>query len=58
MHRHIASIVSLIALAAVAGCASPPANLDLSLSKATVEKKFLVALEPPATAAAINQIHS
>ncbi len=58
MIRNIASIGALIALVTVAGCASLPPSLDLSLAQATAEKRFVVTLLPPATPAAINQIHS
>ena len=58
MYRTIASSLSLLAFAATAGCATVPPDLDLSLAHPTVEKKFIVALQPPATPPAINQIHS
>ena len=57
MYRIVSSL-SLPALAAISACATPPTDLDLSLIRATAEKKFVVALQPPATPAAINQIHS
>jgi hypothetical protein len=57
MFRTIACL-SLIAAAVTAGCATPPPDLDLSLTRPTVERKFVVALQPPATPAAINQIHA
>ena len=58
MYRHIASTLSLIALAAVAGCSTLPPDLDLSLTHPTIAKKFIVALQPPATPPAVNQMHS
>ena len=58
MNRKIASSLSLLALALTAACAAPPADLDLSLTRPTAERKFVVALQPPATPAAINQIHT
>ena len=57
MFRTIASTLSLLALMGVAGCATP-SNLDLSLTHPSVDKKFVVALQPPATPPAINQMHS
>ncbi|MEI8155394.1 MAG: FixH family protein [Burkholderiales bacterium] len=57
MHRFITSLVSLLAILLTAACAAP-ADLDLALTHATLEKKFVVTLQPPATPAAINQIHS
>lgn len=58
MYRNIASTLSLLALVVTAGCAALPPDLDLSLTHPTAERKFVVALQPPATPAAINQIHS
>jgi hypothetical protein len=58
MHRLYTSIFSLLVVLLTAACAAPPADLDLALTHATVEKKFVVTLKPPATPAAINQIHS
>jgi hypothetical protein len=58
MSRYIASGLSLLALVVTAACSTPPTDLDLALTHATDEKKFIVALQPPATPAAINQIHS
>ena len=58
MVRKTASSLSLLALALTAACAAPPANLDLSLTRPSAERKFVVALQPPATPAAINQIHT
>ena len=57
MHRFITTTVSLVALAAATGCSSPPPNLDLSLIRPSLDKKYLVTLQPPATPAAINQLH-
>jgi YtkA-like len=57
MYRIVSSL-SILALAAIAACAAPPTGLDVSLTRPTVERKFVVALQPPATPAAINQIHS
>ena len=57
MVRIIALSLSFLTLAAAAGC-STPANLDLSLTRPSAENKFVVSLQPPATPAAINQIHS
>jgi hypothetical protein len=48
--------VAFVALAAT-GCAAP-ADLDVSLKRPTEEGRFVVALQPPSTAPAINQIHS
>ncbi len=58
MYRTTVLNLGLAALACVAGCSTPPADLDLSLTRTSVDKKFVVALQPPATPAAINQIHA
>ena len=59
MNRTIASLLGIAAFVSLfAACSTPPADLDLSQTHASVGKKFVVSLEPPATSAAINQIHS
>jgi YtkA-like len=58
MNRFIATTLSLIALAAATGCASAPDNLDVSLTRPSVDKKYVVTLQPPAMPAAINQLHA
>lgn len=58
MIRTITSCLSLLAAAALVACAAPPADLDLALTHPTLDKKFVVTLQPPARPAAINQIHS
>ncbi|GAA5181250.1 FixH family protein [Niveibacterium umoris] len=57
MKRFIA-IALAFAAAASAGCASTPSDLDLSLTRPTVDGKFVVTLQPPATPPAINQLHT
>lgn len=57
MKRHIATFL-LAALTASTGCASVPKNLDLSMKHASRHQVFIVELGPPATPAAINQLHS
>jgi hypothetical protein len=52
------SIALTLAAAAIAGCMSAPSNLDLSLTRATADGKLVVTLQPPATPAAINQLHA
>jgi len=58
MNRFISSTLSLAALVVATGCASAPSNLDLSLTRPSVANKYVVTLQPPATPAAINQLHS
>jgi len=50
--------LGLAAFVCLAGCSTPPTDLDLSLTRTSADKRFVVALQPPATPAAINQIHS
>jgi hypothetical protein len=54
-HRLISCATLAIALAA---CASQPSDLDLSLRHPSVEGRYIVQMEPPATPPAINQIHA
>jgi hypothetical protein len=58
MNRFIATALSLAALVATAGCMSAPKDLDLALTRTTVDKKYVVTLQPPARPAAINQLHA
>ena len=58
MFSTMSRALALAALACLGACSTPPAELDLSLSRPSADKKFMVALQPPATPAAINQIHS
>jgi cytochrome c peroxidase len=51
-------LVSISLAAALAGCMTPPPSLDLSLSHPTEQGRYVVTLQPPAEAPAINQIHS
>ena len=57
MFRSLIVSLSVLALMAIAGCATPP-DLDLSLKHATADGKVVVTLQPPAAAPAINQMHS
>ena len=58
MNRFAINAFALTLLAATAGCMSAPPDLDVSLTRPTVEQKFVVTLQPPAKPAAINQLHS
>ncbi|WP_426303861.1 FixH family protein [Acidovorax facilis] len=58
MNRHITTAVSLMALACIPGCMSPPKDLDLALTRTTLNQKYVVSLHPPTPLAAINQLHS
>jgi hypothetical protein len=54
-HRLLSGATLAIALVA---CAAPPSNLDLSLRHPSAQGRYIVQMEPPATAPAINQIHA
>ncbi|MEJ5991286.1 FixH family protein [Ramlibacter sp. PS3R-8] len=61
--RSVPSRLSLAAMAAfagalIAGCSTPPANLDVALEKPSAAGFYRVALVPPAQPPAINQMHS
>lgn len=58
MNRLISTTLSIAALVVTTGCMSPPTHLDVSLTHPTVARKYVVTLQPPATPAAINQLHS
>jgi hypothetical protein len=48
---------SLLATALTA-CGTPPQDLDLSLRHPSVQGRYVIQMEPPAAAPAINQIHT
>lgn len=58
MYRLAFTTLSFAALATVTGCMSAPSNLDLSLTRPSDDGKYVVTLQPPATPAAINQLHA
>lgn len=58
MYRYLASIAATVVLLLTAACAAPPTDLDLALTRTTEGGKFVATLQPPATPAAINQIHA
>lgn len=58
MHRYFATALSLAALVATTGCMAPPKDIDLALTRPTVDNKYVVTLQPPARPAAINQLHA
>jgi hypothetical protein len=57
MLRFLAAPLFLSVLVLTA-CAAPPSDLDVSLKRPTDAGKFIVTLQPPQAAPAINQIHS
>ena len=58
MNRLLTPALSLAVLAVTAGCMSPPKDLDLALTRPTVENMYVVTLQPPPKPAAINQLHA
>jgi hypothetical protein len=54
----LAAAAALGFAALASACSTPPADLDLSLDKQTVAGTYRVALQPPAQAPAINQMHA
>lgn len=58
MFRPMMLSASLAAALLSTGCGTPPADLDLSLSKTSASGLYRVTLEPPAPMPPINQMHS
>lgn len=58
MNRFASATLAFTVLAATAGCMTAPADLDLALTRPTLGHRFVVTLQPPATPAAMNQLHS
>ena len=58
MNRRLVNLLSLATLAVTAGCMSAPKDLDLSLTRTSVDKKYVVTLRPPAVPPAISQLHA
>ncbi len=60
MSKHIFPGCSLLLLAAVAGCAmfSPPAGLDLRLTRPSENQAYLVAMRPLDRQVPINRLHA
>jgi hypothetical protein len=56
MIRELSALAAATVL--LAGCGTPPKDLDLSLAKNSAAGMYRVALVPPAQAPAINQMHS
>src|SRR4051812_37444856 len=53
-----ATVLTGLLAALLAGCGTPPKDLDLALAKSSAAGVYRVALVPPAQAPAINQMHS
>ncbi len=48
----------LLSSLALSGCMTAPPDLDVSLKRSTEQGKYVVTLQPPEAAPAINQIHA
>jgi len=58
MIRSLTTALSLAALVATTGCMSPPKDLDLALTRPSVDNNYVVTLQPPASPVAINHLHA
>ncbi len=58
MNRLFAFPCALAALALLSACVSPPQELDLALTRPSIERKYVVTLQPPARPAALHQLHA
>jgi hypothetical protein len=56
--RWPAAAVAVLGSLFIAGCSTPPRDLDVSLDKPSTGGIYRVALLPPAQAPAVNQMHS
>lgn len=56
--KKIISLLSLLALAFLAACTSPPADLDLSTQRPTTNKHYIVDIRPVGGPVDLNKIHS
>lgn len=58
MRRTLYPFISLVGLALLAGCMSPPKDLDLSLDRTSDHNTYRVAVHSVADPAPLNQIHA
>jgi hypothetical protein len=58
MNRSIASSLLFLLAISTSACTTPPPQLDLSLTQTSADKRFVVVIQPPFKAPAINQMHS
>src|SRR6476620_1008525 len=54
LRRHFIALLIL----PLAGCMTPPVDLDQSMTRATVDRRYVVAIHPLTEPIAINQMHS
>ena len=58
MTRTLLSTALLTTSLALAACGTPPRDLDLTLRHPSAQGRYVVQMEPPAAAPAINQMHA
>lgn len=58
MNRPIALSLLLLFAIYTSACSTPPPQLDLSLTQTSAARKYVVVMQPPSPAPAINQMHS
>lgn len=58
MSTRLTSIVAAAVIAVLSSACAAPKDLDLSLRHASAQGRFVVEMQPPATAPAINQMHA
>jgi hypothetical protein len=51
-------VLTVMLAAALAACATPPQDLDLTMRHPSAQGRYVVQMEPPLAPAAINQIHT
>jgi hypothetical protein len=52
------SAIAILGALVLAGCMTPPAALDLSLTRPTIGQKYVVAIQPRTPTITINQLHA
>lgn len=58
MPTRLTSIFAATVVAVLSSACAAPKDLDLSLRHASAQGRFVVEMQPPATAPAINQMHA
>lgn len=56
--KKIIPFLTFLILAFLAGCMSPPANLDVSTQRQTADKRYIVDIHPVGGPAGLNRIHA
>jgi hypothetical protein len=58
VQRFFSTLLPAISCVAMTACSAPPVDLNTSLERTTQEGRYVLRLQPPATAPAINQLHA